>query len=65
MIKEKNGYIIAYREHVIDNLIRWISETKSESDKFLMKEDLKMLMSWECEQIYVSESTNEYIKINK
>lgn len=63
-IKEKKGYLIAHREEFIDTLIRWISETKSESDKYLMKKDLKMLMSWDCEKIYVSESTNDYIQIN-
>ena len=63
-IKEKDGYYIRYREEEIDNLIMWLSESTSESDKFLMKEDLKMLMSWTCEAIYSSESTNEYIEID-
>ena len=63
-IKEKDGYDIRYREEEIDNLITWLSESTSENDKFLMKEDLKMLMSWTCEFIYSSESTNEYIEID-
>ena len=63
MPKEKEGYNIIEREEMIDNIIMWISQTKSESDKFLMKEDLKLLISWECEKIYSSDSTNEYIEI--
>ena len=62
-IKEKDGYNIRYREEEIDNLIMWIDESKDESDKFLMKEDLKMLMDWTCEFIYSSDSTDEYIEI--
>ncbi len=62
-IKEKDGYNIRYREEMIDNLIMWIDESKDESDKFLMKEDLKMLMDWTCEFIYSSDSTDEYIEI--
>lgn len=63
MIKQKKDYSIVYREDMIDDLINWISEA-GESEKFLMKEDLKMLMTWSCEQIYSSNSTNEYIEIN-
>lgn len=58
------GFKIIDRESEIDNLINWISETKSESDKYAMKEDLKMLLSWNCKNIYSSESTNDYIEIN-
>jgi len=61
--KEKEGYNIVNRESEIDNLIQWISEAKSENDKFSMKEDLQTLMSWDCENVYSSESTNEYIEI--
>ena len=64
MKKQKEGYEIRNREDEIDNLIMWISETSSESDKYLMKEDLKELLSMDCENIYSSTSTNEYIKIN-
>jgi len=62
-VKEKEGYRIIDREDMIDDLIMWINQSKSENDKFLMKEDLKMLMSWTCKKIYSSESTNEYIEI--
>ncbi len=64
MTKEKKGYNIIDREGEIDNLIMWISETKSENDKYLMKEDLKYLMSLDCKNIYSSEDTNDYIAIN-
>ena len=57
------GYKVVRREEMIDNLIMWIAECKSENDKQLMKDDLKMLMSWTCKKIYSSESTNDYIEI--
>ena len=62
--KEKEGYNIVNREDFIDDLIMWINEAKSDNDKMLMKDDLKMLMSWTCENIYSSEDTNEYIVID-
>jgi len=62
-MKKKDGYNIVDRESEIDNLIMWINETKSLSEKETMKNDLKMLMSWTCKKIYSSESTNSYIKI--
>jgi len=64
-IKNKEGYNIVYKEDMIDNLINWISESKDESERYLMKEDLKMLLLWDCKQIYSSESTNEYIEIKE
>jgi hypothetical protein len=54
-------YRIIERKDFIDELIRWISETKSESDKYLMKEDLEMLMNVTDDYIFSSISTNEYI----
>jgi len=65
MAKEKKGYEIIDRESEIDNLIKWIGECGQggENDKFLMKEDLKMLMSWNCEFIYSSWNFNDYIEI--
>ena len=64
MENKKEGYNIIDRESEIDNLIMWIGQSSSENDKTLMKEDLKMLMAWTCENIYSSESTNDYIEIN-
>jgi len=63
---KKEGYKIVNRESEIDNLIMWISECghKREGEKEMMKDDLKELLSWTCENIYSSESTNDYLKIN-
>lgn len=60
---KKQGYEIVDRESEIDNLIMWISETKNESEKFMMKEDLKFLLSLNCKNVYSSKSTNDYIEI--
>ena len=64
MENKKEGYNIIDRESEIDNLIMWIGQSSSENDKFLMKKDLEMLMTWTCKNIYSSESTNDYIEIN-
>jgi len=56
------GYKKVNREGEIDNLIMWIGQTESDNDKELMKEDLKTLMSWSCEYVYSSESTNDYLE---
>lgn len=60
-IKRKEGYRIIKREDMINNIIGYISEATH--DKELMKEDLKMLLLWECELIYSSEDANEYLEI--
>ena len=59
--EEKSDYDIREREDQIEHLIDWISESTSNSDKYLMKEDLKYLISMEDEYIFSSISTNEYI----
>jgi len=61
---KKDGYKIVNRESEIDNLIKWMGETESNNDRFLMKEDLRELMTMTCENVYSNESTNEYIAIN-
>lgn len=53
-------YRIEDREDFIDTLISWIAECKN-SDKQLMKDDLKYLMSIKDDYIFSSISTNEYI----
>ena len=65
MTKEKEGYNIVDRESEIDNLIMWIGECGQdrESDKYLMKKDLQELMNMDCDNVYSSEDTNEYIEI--
>ena len=61
--EEMSEYDLREREDQIDHLIEWISECgiDRESDKGLMKEDLKYLMKLSDEYIFSSISTNEYI----
>jgi len=59
--EEKINYEVVEREQKIDDLINWIGESESESDKFLMKEDLKHLISIGDKYIFSSISTNEFI----
>jgi len=60
-IEEEVGYQLRETEEVVDDLIQWISETQSEGDRWLMKEDLEYLFSLPDEEIYSSLNTNEYI----
>lgn len=60
--KELFEYRITYREDFIDDLIGWISEAR-ESSKFIMKQDLEMLMKVEDDYIFSSISTNDYIYV--
>ena len=55
------SYRLVNREQQIEDLIMWIAESKRESDKFLMKEDLKYLMSLEDENVFSNLDTNEFI----
>lgn len=61
--EEKADYRLIEREELINDLIMWIEECGSdrESDKFLMKEDLKYLMDLKDYYIFSSISTNDYI----
>ena len=58
--RELFDYQIRNREDLIDDLIDWITEAR-ESDKYLMKEDLKYLMSLTDEYVFSNILTNEYI----
>ena len=60
---EKVGYCVIEREDQIDHLIDWIGECGQdrESDKNLMKEDLKYLINLKDEYLFSSISTNEFI----
>jgi len=49
------------RENLIDILIWRIWETRMESDKYLMKEDLKYLIKLNDQYIFSSITTNMYI----
>lgn len=53
-------YRIVEREELIDDLIRWISECTN-SDKQLMKDDLKLLIMMKDDFIFSSITTNHYI----
>jgi hypothetical protein len=64
--EEKVNYRLIEREEFIDDLIGWIGEIgyfnkDRERDKFLMKQDLKYLMSLDDKFIFSNISTNEYI----
>jgi hypothetical protein len=54
-------YKICDRESEIDNLINYISETNSENDKYLMKEDLKYLLYCKDDYMFSSISTNDFV----
>ena len=53
-------YRIEDTETLIDNLCMWISECRN-SDKQLMKDDLKMLCKIDDEFVLSSISTNDYL----
>lgn len=61
--EDLHEYYIEERSHLISNLIMWISECGMEraSDKFLMTEDLEMLMARDETYLFSSNATNSYI----
>ena len=61
--QEKVDFKIVDRESFIDDLINWISECKN-SDKELMKSDLKDLIKIDDEFILSSIDTNYYLHSN-
>lgn len=61
--QEKVDFKIVDRESFIDDLINWISECKN-SDKELMKSDLKDLIKIDDEFILSSIDTNYYLHGN-
>ncbi|MGB2111205.1 MAG: hypothetical protein ACPHY8_05160 [Patescibacteria group bacterium] len=52
--EDKYEYKIIYRKDEIENICRRITETNSESDKYLMLEDLKQLLNSQDEYIFSS-----------
>ena len=58
--EELHEYSIIWREDLISNLISWIAE--SNKDSALMRQDMEMLMKWEDDYIFSSNSTNAYIR---
>lgn len=61
--QEKTDFEIVDRESFINDLINWISECKN-SDKELMKSDLKDLIKIDDEFILSSINTNYYLHSN-
>lgn len=61
--QEKTDFKIVDRENFIDDLINWISECKN-SDRDLMKSDLKDLIKIDDEFILSSIDTNYYLHSN-
>jgi len=59
--EDKYNYYIIDRDDEISNLINWIHETKKESDKTLMIEDLQSLLDMTDDYILSSIDTNDYI----
>jgi hypothetical protein len=58
------NYRLVNREQQINDLCMWISEATGsdrKNDLYLMKEDLKYLMSLEDEEVLSNLSTNEFI----
>jgi len=59
--EEKHEYRAVDRETEIDNLIQWIGEINRESDKELMKTDLKQLINAKDEYLFSSGNTNDFV----
>ena len=59
--EEMSDYAIKDKETEEDNLFMWIAETKSDSDKLLMKRDLRDLQDYEGEYFLSSISTNDFL----
>ena len=59
--EEMSDYGVRDKETEIDNLIMWIGESKSDSDKYLMKNNLRDLMNYEGEYFLSSISTNDFL----
>ena len=62
--EEKVNWRLEEVEDFIDRLIGWIAEAK-DSDKALMKADLKMLLTWDDDFMWSSILTNDYISPTK
>ena len=60
-------YNLVYLEEQINDLIRWISELRADRmcDRYMMLEDLKMLMNLDDVYIFSSNSTNDYVSPSK
>jgi len=63
--EEKVDWTLREREEQIDSLIDMIGgcgmDIDRQNDKILMKDDLKMLIGWDCKYLFSSVSTNDYV----
>lgn len=59
--EELHEYHIIEREDFIDTLIGWIAEAEG-ANKEMMRDDLDMILTWDDEYIFSSNSTNSYIQ---
>jgi len=59
--EELYDYDIVPTSDEIDNLCMWISESESQSEIQLMKQDLQMLLKSEDDYILSSNQTNDYV----
>lgn len=55
------GYLIEDRDEAINNIESWLSESKSESDKYLMREDLEYLRESSEDYVFTYYGTNGFI----
>ena len=55
------AYLIEDRDEAISNIESWLSESKSESDKYLMREDLEYLRESSEEYVFTYYGTNGFI----
>jgi len=55
------GYLIEDRDEAISNIESWLSESKSESDKYLMREDLEYLRESSEDYVFTYYGTNGFI----
>lgn len=55
------GYLIEDRQDAISNIESWLAESKSESDKYLMREDLETLRESSEDYVFTYYGTNGFI----
>lgn len=55
------GYLIEDRDEAISNIESWLSESKSESDKYLMREDLEYLRESREDYVFTYYGTNGFV----
>lgn len=56
-----SAYLMEDREEAISNIESWIAESKNDSDKFLMREDLETLCESNAEYVFTYYGTNGFV----